>query len=128
LVWSIISPRRRQRLIEDASESRSHDGRRAVAIAAVVTYNIIGVLDIISTSIGIGSGIAEEANPVLAQMMENLGSGWIGAKLFLQAVISVMVLWFPHRLVLGMFVVAIIFNVFIVLNNFRIILGHWPLM
>lgn len=113
-------------MIDDASESRSSDGRRAVAIAAVVIYNVVGVLDIMSTSTAIGAGIAEEANPVLAQMMESLGSGWIGAKLFLQAVITVMVLWFPHRLVLGMFIAAIIFNGIVVMNNFRILTGELP--
>ena len=52
--------------------------------------------------------------------MDNFGHGWIGAKLFLQAVITVMVLWFPHRVVLAIFTAAILFNAGIVYRNFQI--------
>lgn len=124
MVLSLISPRGRKRLSDDASHSRRNEGRRAVAIAAVVIYNVVGVLDIMSTSVAIDSGIAEEANPVVAQVMESLGPGWVGAKLFLQAIITVMVLWFPHRLVIGMFIAAMFVNAIIVNNNFGIVLGN----
>lgn len=86
----------------------------------MVIYNIIGVLDIISTHAAISAGVAEEANPVMRAAIENLGGGWIAAKLFLQGVISFMVLWFPHRIVLGIFFVGMLSNAAVVFNNFRI--------
>jgi hypothetical protein len=55
--------------------------------------------------------------------MDNYGVAWIAAKLFLQIVISGMVLWFPHRFVLIIFTLAVWTNGFVVLNNFRIALG-----
>ncbi len=74
----------------------------------------------ISTNLSIGAGLGEEANPVMRLAMDMLGSGWVGAKLFLQGVISFMVLWFPHPIVLGVFFIAIISNILIVANNFAI--------
>jgi len=123
LVWSLVTHKRRQKLIADADDARSDQSRIYVAIAAVAIYNVIGILDIFSTASAIGSGVGEEANPVLRAAMANLGPGWIAAKLFLQGVISAMVIWFPHRLVIGMFAAAVTFNMIIVVNNFRIVGG-----
>ena len=70
--------------------------------------------------IALESGAGVEANPVLRAMMEHAGDGWILAKLALQGVISVMVLWFPHWIVLGFFTIATTGNAWIVYNNFAI--------
>lgn len=109
-----------RRLAADAAESRLSPAARAFAIGVVVVYNIIGVLDIVSTIAAISVGAGEESNPVVRAMMEHLGPGWIAGKLLVQALISVMVLWFPHRLVLTIFTLAVMFNGLVVLNNFRI--------
>jgi len=95
----------------------------AIAFAAVVAYNFVGVFDIVSTIAAIELGVAEEANPVMRTIMDHYGVAWIAAKLFLQVVISAMVLWFPHRFVLIIFALAVWTNGFIVLNNLRIALG-----
>ena len=121
MVWLIFSPQRRRKLVEDASRSREDYGLRAAAIGVVIFYNLVGVLDIVSTSLAIGLGVAEEANPVLRSLMDNVGHGWIAAKLLLQSVVSAMVLWFPHRFVLTLFAVAVAANALIVINNFSII-------
>lgn len=95
----------------------------AIAFAVVMVYNFVGVFDIVSTIAAIELGVAEEANPLMRAIMDNYGVAWIAAKLLLQLLISAMVLWFPHRLVLIIFAFAVWTNGFIVLNNFRIALG-----
>lgn len=106
-----------------ASEARAERLNGVIALAAVFVYNIVGVLDIVSTIAAIELGRAQEANPLMRAIMENHGAGWIGAKLFLQLVISGMVLWFPHRIVVGVFSLAITINGLIVANNFLIAFG-----
>jgi len=123
LVWSIASTRGRQRLVEDAAQSRQDEDGRRWALVLVIAYNIVGLLDITSTYLSLAAGAGEEANPVMRLAMENLGVGWIGAKLFLQGMITMMVLWFPHRIVLGIFLIAVSSNAIVVVNNFRIFFG-----
>ncbi len=110
-------------LAHAAELARANRFNRWVAIIAVIVYNCIGVFDIVSTIAAIELGVAEEANPLMRAVMDNYGAGWIAAKLLLQFVISGMVLWFPHRVVLALFIAASSLNGVIVLNNFRIALG-----
>ena len=107
-----------------SSAARRRRGNIAFAITAVVFYNFVGLFDIVSTIAAIESGVAEEANPIMRAIMDNYGSTWIVAKLALQFLISGMVLWFPHRIVLVMFLAAASLNAAIVLNNIRIALGY----
>jgi hypothetical protein len=86
----------------------------------VLAYNAVGLLDIHSTAMGLRIDGVEEVNPVMRAAMENLGHGWISAKLFLQVVISAMVLWFPHRIVLAIFITAVAFNAGVVWSNMTI--------
>ncbi len=118
-----ISKARRTLLATDAAAARAGHRNIAIAFAAVMAYNFVGVLDIVSTIAAIELGVAQEANPLMRALMDNYGVAWIAAKLFLQIVISGMVLWFPHRLVLIIFAFAVWTNGFVVLNNFRIALG-----
>ena len=118
-----LSQSRRAALTEDAAIARANRTNALIAFAAVIIYNFVGLFDIISTIAAIELGVAEEANPLMRAVMDNYGIAWIAAKLFLQIVISAMVLWFPHRIVLFIFVFAVWTNGLIVLNNFRIALG-----
>ena len=120
MVWSLVSSKGRRRLIRDASQSRNDAISLRTAWLAILLYNIVGGLDIYSTTLGLNLGAGEEANPFIRIAMENLGAGWVGAKLLLQLVISAMVVWFPHRIVLGIFLVAITFNAGIVYSNLKI--------
>ena len=120
LVWSLISSTGRAQLTSEASLSRSDREGVRLGLILVIAYNIVGIADIISTNLSIGAGLGEEANPLMAYAMTQLGPGWIGAKLFLQGVITFMVLWFPHKIVLGVFFVSTISNILIVANNFAI--------
>lgn len=120
MVFSLTSPKRRQRLAREAEQSRMSAARRGVAWAIVIIYNIVGLADIISTNIAIETGAGIEANPFILGMMEHAGDGWILGKLALQGVISFMVLWFPHWIVIGFFSLATIGNAAIVVNNFAI--------
>lgn len=120
MFWTLSHPARRKKLSEDARRSRESRVLRAIAIVAVIAYNIVGVADITSTIIALESGAGTEANPFLRVLMDNIGAGWVVAKLFLQGVITWMVLWFPHWIVLSMFYVATIGNGFVVYSNLQI--------
>lgn len=120
MVWSIVSRKRRRKLVDEATRSRENPIAASVAIIAVIAYNAVGLLDIHSTSVGLSLSGVEEANPIMRAAMDNFGHGWIGAKLFLQVVISAMVLWFPHRIVLAIFVTAVTFNAGVVWSNLKI--------
>lgn len=120
MVWAILSAKRRERLIDDAAQARGQRLAVKVAWTAVILYNLVGLADIYSTAVGIERGLAEEINPLMRAAMDNIGVGWIVAKLMLQLLISYMVLWFPHRIVLAIFIAAATFNAWIVCRNFEI--------
>ena len=120
LIWPFISTKRRESFAREASQSRADPVARNIAWAAVLLYNAIGLFDIWSTAAGISAGAGEEANPVIKAAMEHFGAGWIGAKLVLQLLISGMVLWFPHRIVVAIFLTAVAFNAGVVWDNLRI--------
>ena len=123
MVGFLFSSKRRRQLVEDASRSRADQASFAYAIGLVIFYNLVGVLDIVSTSLAISLGLGEEANPVMAAIMDRTGYGWIWGKIFLQSVLTGMVIWFPHRFVLGMFTIAVLSNAWIVYQNFLIVFG-----
>lgn len=120
MVWSIVSAKRRRKLAEDASRSRQKRLAVKIAWALVIAYNCVGLADVFSTIAGISSGAGEEANPLIRTVMDNYGASWIWAKLSLQLLITAMVLWFPHVIVLAIFTVAVSFNAWIVYQNFMI--------
>ncbi len=120
MVFTLTSSKRRQQLGEDARKSRASALQTGIAWALVIIYNLVGVADIISTVIALDSGAGTEANPLLSALMVHSGDGWIVAKLGLQGLISFMVLWFPHWIVLFFFAMATAGNVLIVINNFSI--------
>lgn len=117
---TMLTKKRRGTMIEEASRSRADRKAFAYAVAIIVVYNAVGVADILSTTHAIALGAGEEANPVLKAAMEHFGPAWVAAKLFLQAVISFMVLWFPHRIVLAIFTAAVAFNAAVVWSNLEI--------
>ncbi|WP_428407561.1 DUF5658 family protein [Hyphococcus sp.] len=120
MVFTLASSKRRQQLGEDARRSRASAWQTGIAWGLVIFYNFVGVADIISTVIALDAGAGVEANPFLNAMMVHAGDGWIIAKLGLQGLISFMVLWFPHFIVLFFFTMATTGNLLIVLNNFSI--------
>lgn len=120
MVWSLATGTRRRRLARDAAHSRASWARRWVAAVVVIIYNFVGVADIYSTFYAINIGAGTEANPVVRAMMEHAGDGWVLGKLALQAIISFMVLWFPHWIVIGFFSLAIMGNAFVVHSNLTI--------
>ncbi len=120
MVFSLASSKRRQQLGEEARQSRASAIRRAVAWGFVIFYNMVGAADIVSTVIALDSGAGVEANPILNAIMTHAGDGWILAKLALQGLISFMVLWFPHWIVISFFAAATAGNAWIVYNNFQI--------
>ena len=120
MIWSLTSAERRNKLAEDAERSRSSPRLLALAWGGVIAYNIVGLADIVSTIVAIELGAGEEANPFVRMLMDHAGDGWIFAKLFLQMVISAMVLWFPHWIVLSFFLTAVAGNAAVVYSNLLI--------
>ena len=120
MFWVLSSSKRRRKLTEDAESARASTRNMAAAWGLVVVYNLVGLLDIASTIIAIESGAGREANPIILAMMENIGGYWVVPKLALQGVVSVMVLWFPHWIVLGFFFLSMIGKSAVVYNNFAI--------
>lgn len=119
----IFSPRRRRRLAEAAQEARAHVPGLRSALFVVLIYNLVGAVDIYSTWLALSRGVGEEANPLLRAMMDNFGPGWIAGKLVVQALVSAMVVWFPHPIVSGLFAVAVTGNALVVVNNLAIAFG-----
>lgn len=107
-------------LASDARQARRSRLRFRLALYLVVIYNLVGIADIVSTTMALNTGAGYEANPFIRLLMEEIGSGWIPAKLFLQGVISAMVLYFPHWIVIIFFALATTWNADIVHNNFVI--------
>lgn len=122
-MFLVFSQKRREILLREAEASRLDEALRLLSLVLVVFYNLIGVLDVISTILAIGGGRGEEANPVMQAMMSQLGPGWILGKFFLQALVSGMVLWYPHKYVLALFTPAVVGNAVVVANNFMIAMG-----
>lgn len=120
MVLSLASSKRRRQLGEDARQSRASAAARAAAWTLVIIYNLVGAADIVSTVTALDLGAGVEANPVLNALMTHAGDGWIIAKLALQGLISFMVLWFPHWIVLSFFAAATAGNALVVYNNFSI--------
>jgi hypothetical protein len=118
---TFLSKRRRAAVAEEALRSRADRTSLIAAMIVVAVYNLIGVIDVYSTAHGLAHGVAEEANPVMRAAMDHFGVGWIAAKLALQLLISAMVLWFPHRIVLAIFLVAVAFNAGVVYSNLKIV-------
>lgn len=111
--------RERRNLVAHAREARNNQKGFQTAVAIILAYNVIGVLDIASTVAAIRAG-GVEANPVIRSMMESQLVSWIPTKLALQILVSGMVLWFPHRFVVGIFSVAVLINGGFVANNIRL--------
>jgi len=120
LVFVLASSKRRQKMTEEAKESRASALHWNLAWLFVIIYNLVGIADICSTVFALRIGAGEEANPIVLGMMNHAGDGWIIAKLFLQGVISFMVVWFPHWIVLTFFAVATAGNALVVANNLAI--------
>lgn len=123
MISLFVSKTRRAALADEAANARAGARSLPIAYAAVAVYSFVGLFDIISTIAAIEFGVAEEANPLMRAVMDNYDPGWVAAKALLQLVISAMVLWFPHRIVLALFMFAVWMNGFVVLNNFRIAFG-----
>ena len=110
-----------RRLRANAQAARADRGLVWTAAALVIVYNMVGAFDVATTNAGLIYGFAEEANPIVRMLMAAFANQWALAKLALQVAVSGMILWFPHRIVLVFFGIAVLINLGIVVNNFRII-------
>jgi len=102
-VLLIFSEKRRQALSVFAEKERRKRSHRIAALVLILGYNIAGFADILSTDLALMSG-GHEANPLLRAAMDGFAweRAWVAVKLAAQLTGSVMIAWFPHRLVLSM--------------------------
>lgn len=109
------------RIAHSARKARAHRGLFIASAVIAILYNVIGAVDVMTTIAGIQGQVATESNPFLRLLMNTVNNGWVLTKLGLQLLVSAMILWFPHRMVLGMFTVAMILTGVTVWNNLQII-------
>ena len=103
-----------------AARARRIPANRVTALLIVTFYNAAGFADVFTTIHALGLG-ASEANPVVRTFMDLLANYWVIPKLGTQALVSAMILWFPHRLVLAIFTVAVAATGAVVWNNLQVI-------
>ena len=108
------------RIRDYARAARAKRGLFLASAIIAVVYNILGGLDIVSTVAGLQTQMGVEANPFIRLLMDNFANGWIPLKLLLQLLVTVMILWFPHRLVLAIFSVSMVMTGWVVWNNLQI--------
>lgn len=119
-----LAKERRTAVARNAAAARAHMLNRLAAVILVVAYNAVGALDIYSTEIGLARGVAAEANPLVHAAMAHAGQYWIFEKLLLQGVVTAMILYFPHWIVLGLFSLSLMLNAGVVYNNFAIVFSR----
>ncbi len=108
------------RIGEAARAARAVPSNRIAALVIVLVYNAAGFADVFSTVHGLSMG-AYEANPLVRAFMEVLTHYWVLPKLGSQLLVSAMVLWFPHRVVLAIFSVAVAATAAVVFSNLAVI-------
>ena len=119
---TLESANRRRNLVRYAHLARADNKLFWSAFAIIVVYNIVGMMDILSTGLALAVNVnAQEGNPFLSYLMESGDTTWIITKLLLQALVSFMIIWFPHKTVLMMFVPVVIINALVVLNNINFV-------
>ena len=107
------------RIGEAARRAREIPSNRIAALVIVILYNAAGFADVASTVHAIAAG-GSEANPIVAEFMRSLAEYWVAPKLASQLLVSAMVLWFPHRVVLAIFGLAVALTAGVVVNNLRV--------
>lgn len=119
---SYFSTARYKKFNAKAHEERKKTANRVYALSLVLVYNLIGFGDIVSTHLAISSGNGFEANPLMRTVMEQgpVESLWIMVKLLLQVFVSLMIVYNPHKIVLGIFTLITGLFASIVYNNFII--------
>jgi hypothetical protein len=86
-----------------------------VAVALIA----VAILDVMSTNAGLHAG-AVEANPLMAFAQTTFGVWWFAPKMAMTVVAAAIVLWKPVRAVLSCVGAVVVFNAFVVLNNFSL--------
>jgi len=86
----------------------------------IIAIVIVGIMDLISTSIGLKLGL-RETNPIMRFFQKILGKFWILAKLILHGVAIVAVIMYPVNLVFTIAGIAVAINLLVVYNNYKAI-------
>lgn len=116
---SFLSVKRRRHLSTLAEQERKKPAHRYTALILVFFYNMAGFADILSTQYAIYSGAGYEANPVIRTAMESFTwhNGWVAFKLTLQLLVTAMVIWFPHKVVMSLFAAVVAIMGWVVVQN-----------
>ena len=120
---NVVADTDRNELPKLAQQSRSDPRLSRAGHVTAFSILIIGVLDVISTNLGLAAG-AVELNGFVAWLQSAWGEFWFLPKLALQMVPAGMVLWFPHFWVLVCVTPTVLLSAIVVFDNFQTI-GVW---
>ncbi len=88
-----------------------------MAFLIALSVILVSILDVVSTNAGLRAG-AVELNPLFAALQYSLGSWWVVPKIGFQLVTAGIVLWQPSPTVFSCVGAVVVFNAFVVINNF----------
>ena len=115
----ISAANRFQNLSKEARIARADSGLMVFAYFVGTLIFALGIMDVVSTEMGLAVG-ASESNPVVIGMMNVFGSFWIVPKMFLHGLLAYMVVWYPNRPTLWMMMVVNLITSIVVANNLAI--------
>lgn len=102
-----------------AARNRNSPRLRYASYVMAATLVLLSILDIISTNMGLSAG-AVEANRIMRWVQYQLGDWWFIVRLVAQMIPALMIIWYPHRLVLLVVAPVIPLVAFVVFNNLRL--------
>ncbi len=78
-----------------AAASRRNGRLRVAGYVIAGALILVGLLDVISTNLGLAQG-GVEINPLVRLIQDGLGAWWFAPKMSLHFITAAMVLWFPR--------------------------------
>jgi len=106
--------------VRHAARCRASQGLAATAWLLAGLIMVIGYLDAVSTDLGLGTGLAQEANALMAWVQAVAGHYWLWPKMALHAGVAAMVIWYPHRLVLAAVTPVVAVNAVVIYTNLAV--------
>ncbi|TQV80403.1 DUF5658 family protein [Denitrobaculum tricleocarpae] len=103
-----------------AAKNRNSPRLMAASYFIATCLITLAVLDIVTTNLGLAVG-AYEANRIIRWFQSTMGDWWFLPRLIGQLIPAMMIVWYPHRLVLLVISPVVPILGFYVWNNARIV-------
>lgn len=104
----------------EAAEARAKPANRRYGGVLAILLILVGALDAFSTQLALATGLATEANPLVAAIQAALGDYWVLPKMIVHGLLAAGVAWFPNRLTLVVMSLLAVLIFCVSLNNFAI--------